>query len=393
MASAYRKGLSVDPRLARSPHSVDERRTGAGPGVADVGEYLAGCVVQDERCGIAHAAVRELRELALQRFLHHGLQRRVESGLNPSCILGEQFACELRGKRPPPLEPRRLGQIGRGERLVHRAWRCSRELAGAFRHHWRLRVRAAQQRRQEGGFACIEAGGVLPEQTAGGGTDPDQLAAEGGEIEVGLEDAALGPGLLELACGPDLIPLLRDGAPLTRGLELRFQHRRHLHRERARAARCAAHDGVHRGIAQGPPIHAGVLEEPLVLGAQHRFDECRGHARERYPRKPSHPLVHAQLVDHLAVPIEQDRLARQVGALHVLERGDRRRGRRRHDQERRRDRGAPAHGATVSVALGCSANISGAYKASTRVGGSENVPGLLRRSVYSTVHLPFGTSR
>ena len=49
------------------------------------------------------------------------------------------------------------------------------------------------------------------------------------------------------------------------------------------------------------------------------------------------------------------------------------------------------HGLTSILVLGFSPNISGEYIASTRVGGSPNVPALLNRTVYSMVNDPFGT--
>jgi hypothetical protein len=45
---------------------------------------------------------------------------------------------------------------------------------------------------------------------------------------------------------------------------------------------------------------------------------------------------------------------------------------------------------TLTLALGVSPNISGAYIASTRLGGSENSPTLLSRIVYSILVTPLG---
>ena len=53
-------------------------------------------------------------------------------------------------------------------------------------------------------------------------------------------------------------------------------------------------------------------------------------------------------------------------------------------------RPAVGHGFTTTGALGASPNISGAYMASIRVCGRPKVPGLLRRTVYSTWKRPFG---
>ena len=46
--------------------------------------------------------------------------------------------------------------------------------------------------------------------------------------------------------------------------------------------------------------------------------------------------------------------------------------------------------ATRTRAFGTSPNISGAYKASTRLGGKEKSPALFRRTVYSILTLPLG---
>ena len=50
----------------------------------------------------------------------------------------------------------------------------------------------------------------------------------------------------------------------------------------------------------------------------------------------------------------------------------------------------PALYFTVTGSFGISPNISGEYRASTRVVGRLNSPGLLTRKVYSTDHDPFG---
>src|SRR6185436_3407913 len=51
------------------------------------------------------------------------------------------------------------------------------------------------------------------------------------------------------------------------------------------------------------------------------------------------------------------------------------------------------HGLTVTAVFGNSPNISGAYIASTCVGGNSKRPALFRRTLYSTTHVPFGTKR
>ena len=53
-------------------------------------------------------------------------------------------------------------------------------------------------------------------------------------------------------------------------------------------------------------------------------------------------------------------------------------------------RAAQFHCATSTAAFGDSPKLSGAYIASTRVGGNANVPGLFSRTVYSITCLPRG---
>ena len=48
------------------------------------------------------------------------------------------------------------------------------------------------------------------------------------------------------------------------------------------------------------------------------------------------------------------------------------------------------HGDTSIAPFGISPKLSGAYIASTRDGGNANLPGLFKRTVYSTVCLPRG---
>lgn len=49
------------------------------------------------------------------------------------------------------------------------------------------------------------------------------------------------------------------------------------------------------------------------------------------------------------------------------------------------------HGSTTTGAIGVSANVSGAYIASTREGGSWNVPSWFTTITYSTRNGPWGT--
>ena len=57
-------------------------------------------------------------------------------------------------------------------------------------------------------------------------------------------------------------------------------------------------------------VHAGMRVKAPILGREHRGLERRRDVRERDPVEPAPPVVHALLVDHLAVPIEQGHLGR-----------------------------------------------------------------------------------
>ena len=192
---------------------------------------------------------------------------------------------------------------------------------------------------------------------------------------------------------------LGPAAAAQRGVEQRGE----LHRDRAGAATMSPRDALKAGRDDGAPVDAAVREEAPVLGGEHRAPERRRDLVERRPGEPPAPRIGAHLLDHLAVAIEQQQIGGAIGRAHVGEGG-----RGRHDAaqdqpepearpaEGERDadehqRARPRHGATSSGAFGSSPNISGAYSASTRVAGSSKRPPWFRRTVYSTVKLPFGT--
>ena len=93
------------------------------------------------------------------------------------------------------------------------------------------------------------------------------------------------------------------------GLEALLEHRRDLHRQRARTARPRREQVVQRGVGQRQPVHAAVLVEALVLRADDGLHERRRHLIQRHPVQPPAVHVHAQLVDHLAVAVEQHAFA------------------------------------------------------------------------------------
>ena len=92
-----------------------------------------------------------------------------------------------------------------------------------------------------------------------------------------------------------------------------------------------------------------------------------------------------------AVTIEQRDVGRAMRSLHFCAARQRLRGRARNEQSRCRKGPLPKiHGATSIAAFGASPKLSGAYIASTRVGGRAKRPGLFSRTLYSKTCLPFG---
>lgn len=154
---------------------------------------------------------------------------------------------------------------------------------------------------------------------------------------------------------------------------------------------------LEQGGDQGLPIHAAVTVEPPILGGQHGALQGGGNLREAHPGEPPRRLADPEFMQQFAVSIQELHVGRAMGQAHRLEGGYAGLGRPEGRPEtcsggEDRDQAGPAnHGRTSSGALGNSPNISGAYRASTRVVGSWKRPLWLSRSVYSVVKLPLGT--
>ncbi len=247
------------------------------------------------------------------------------------------------------------------------------------------------------------------EQPARRRVHTDELAAERHEVQVGLEDLGLGPAALERERQRDLPRLQRERARAACRTQPRVELRRELHRECARAAPLAARPGE-QSAAERPHIDPAVRMEAAILDREHGFGQRRRDFRERRPGEP--PLIgaHAPLVQQAPAPIEQARLAGRVLRAHDCEARGAGRERAQHERRGEREPHEPgqratpvrtqqlaqarlrsAHGTTRSASCGSSPKLSGAYIASTRVGGIANTPSWLRRSVYSTSTRPFGT--
>jgi len=133
-----------------------------------------------------------------------------------------------------------------------------------------------------------------------------------------------------------------------------------------------------------------VLVEALVLAQDQRGAQGGRDVGQPDPLAAPHQGVGAQAFQLFAVAIEQQRIGRLEPGAHLVERGH---GVRRPagEGDGQDERSLHFAASTFIRALGSSPNISGAYIASTRVGGRAKSPTLFRRTVYSTLKVPLGT--
>ncbi len=174
--------------------------------------------------------------------------------------------CRVRGLRMR-FDPSREQSLPRAAQLF------------AFTTRWcppRGRLRNQYQRQ---GFGDIESRSGLVEVDLACGADALDVAAIGHQVDVGLQQLALGVAHLQLHCARDLLQLAADAA------RVQVVHQsRELHRDR-RAA-----DARTPGIARQRCSHerrwieSGVTIEVPVLVHQQRIDELRRHLVERRPQ-------------------------------------------------------------------------------------------------------------
>ena len=197
----------------------------------------------------------------------------------------------------------------------------------------------------------------------------------------------------------------RAGAPGTtsgerRGTPARSQaridQRRHLHGDRARAARRSAVQGLDERRRQRTRVHAGVLGEAAILDGDDRGAQRRRDRAQRDPVGMASRGVDAAGVEHDAVAIEEPRVRGSVRSAHGLEgwSGGTCRPQPEHGGERHAaagERRLPSRHRTSKGAFGVSPNSARAPRAATRVGGSSKVPGWFSRMAYVTTKRPLGT--
>ncbi len=215
-----------------------------------------------------------------------------------------------------------------------------RKGAGATRHHRRRGVRRAQQRGEQRRLFAIETARVLVEEPARGSGHALQLAAPRDEVEIGLEDFLLAPARFERERGARLAPLLRKAPAAGPRAQALVEHGRELHRDRARAAAPAAGEVVPGGAEERSPVDAAVLAEAAVLGRDHRRNERGRDAIERHPLEAPSRRIGTQLVERLAVPVEEHALGRAEARAHggELGRGVCYRAEQRHAEKERSQR-------------------------------------------------------
>ena len=180
-----------------------------------------------------------------------------------------------------------------------------------------------------GGFCEVEVGGRLGEVAAGGGLDAVGAGPEVRDVEIALEDLALGEDLLEAEGVPDLAELA-GGAVAARGVELVGRGRlvdEHvldvLHREgRAALLDAAGLDVRCQRPHDAAQVDAVVVEEARVLDGDRGLPHDRGDARQRH----LDPVLVVQRGQDRAVgrqdegPLRQGRRAQGVGqVLEVLD--------------------------------------------------------------------------
>ena len=209
---------------------------------------------------------------------------------------------------------------------------------------------------------------------------PDDLAAKRHEVEIRLEDLLLAPACARAAAPPTAwLDLLRRRCGRRRAAPGRRRCRpvscivivdaprvRVFHRLRPRARRPA------------PPVDAAVLVEALVLRRDDRRRATPARSRASATQAPRRAVVSMRTrLQRLAVAIEQQRrrscASRARTSSNVGGAACARRAASRHAERARARVMTSLRGVTAAPstgAFGDSPNISGAYSASTRVGGS-----------------------
>jgi hypothetical protein len=265
--------------------------------------------------------------------------------------------------------------------------------AGARAHRGGGGIGCAHQRGGDRRLARVQPVRGLAEQRAREGVNAGDLAAKWHQVEVGLQDLVLAPVGFQAQRRRRLADLARHAAPAGAARVVLVEQAGQLHGQRAGAARAAVPQVAEGGRSHGAPIDAAVLIKATVLRQHQRLAQRRRDLGQRHPVATAHARVGAQALDEFAMAVENARF-RRAEVAPDLGKARQRARQARHRQpggQRQRGGGMRVHGCTtLNRALGASPNTSGAYMASTRVGGKPNSPALFNRTRYSTLNEPLG---
>src|SRR5208283_6231025 len=174
---------------------------------------------------------------------------------------------------------------------------------------------------QHRGLGRIDPVRRLGEHYARRGADTLQLASIGNQVEIGFENLRLRPSAFDHKRSENLPELLYSGSPAGRATHGRIEQRRELHSDGAGTAATMAGDRAHNGAGQRSEIDAVMAPEAVVLGSDYRGNERRRNFVELRPRKAPAVSVDSQLVNRIAVAIQQLRVRGAPSRAHLVKRG------------------------------------------------------------------------
>ncbi len=202
------------------------------------------------------------------------------------------------------------GMLARDERCGGGADRRTilrfRNAARAAAERLGARGGIGEQAREERGVGTIHLGGLLAEQALRARADALRLAAQGQEVEIGLEHLFVRPVRRKRLTRAHLTDL-RAPVALARLREAGIEKGGELHRERRGAARAVACRPSCKARADRArdrePVDPAVRPETPVLGVHHRVADGGADVAERHPREAAAFEIDALAVEKLAVAI------------------------------------------------------------------------------------------
>ena len=427
------KRLECGACLAQGQHMVDFRGLAEPAGRSHPGQHLAAGVVQHHHGTVFGALVPQFAQLVVQQLGGVALQRRAQGGAQGGgCCCGwvwrwlatPLLQCHTRcmGRHTVAAAPAALGQvhlrqqlqsgaIGLGVRAV--VGHGAQHGAGALAHGLGAGVGCANQGRRHGRFLCVQAMGGFAKQGARQRVDAHQLATEGHQVDVGLQNLVFAPAGFEPARPHGLAGFLAPVAPAGAGFEVGIQQAGQLHGERGRASGTGVPHIAPGRRSHRVPVDAGVFVKALVFAEQQGQPKGVRHLVQRHPLALALLVLGAQALQRVPAGVLHQGFRSGVPCFDLVKPGQsvclaytaQHTTEHRAGQQQAAHTGGPqaalaggggCHGwhqgraCTTQRGLGVRPNISGAYMASMRVGGKAKSPALFRRTVYSTLLLPLG---